>query len=51
MQIYRICKTFRALPYPGGALNQPRHAINRLLAIDDANDRYREEQLKDPENK
>jgi len=51
MQIYRVCRVFRALPYPGGVLNQPKYAINRLLAIGEANDKYQEEQLKATDDK
>jgi len=40
---------FRALPYPGGVLNQPKHAINRLLAVGDAHDKFESEELKNKE--
>lgn len=48
MTIYRMCRVFRALPYEGGVLNQPKSAINRLLAIGDAHDRFESESMTDP---
>ena len=49
MGIYKMCRTFRALPYEGGVLNQPKHAVNRLLAIMAADDRINEEESKKAE--
>lgn len=46
MQIYRFCRVFRTLPYPGGVLNQPKGAISRLEAVMQANDRWQEEESK-----
>lgn len=43
-----MCRVFRSLPYPGGVMNQPKGAVNRLLAIMDANDRIDEEKMKEP---
>lgn len=45
MSVYKLCKTFRALPYPGGVMNQPKAAVERLLAIMEANDKIQEEQM------
>lgn len=46
MGIYRLCRVFRCLPYPGGVLNQPKSAILRLEAVMEANDRWQEEESK-----
>lgn len=51
MEIYRVCKLFRALPYDGGVMNQPRFAINRLLAVAEATDRWQEDLSKEPDKK
>lgn len=53
MGVYRLCRVFRSLPYPGGVMNQPRAAIERLEAIMDANDRWQEHESKqeEPEKK
>lgn len=42
-----MCRVFRALPYPGGVMNQPKGAVSRLLAIMEANDRIDDEQMEE----
>jgi hypothetical protein len=44
LRLYKLCRQNRALPYPGGVLDQPAWLMSAFDAIDAAKDSFLQEQ-------